>query len=79
VTLRCDGGQVAHLAAPMVQFIEPTASVSGTAGRMTITARLVRRDTRSREHDVTTGDDISDIAHEIVSWLKGRSRPRPTS
>jgi hypothetical protein len=63
----------------MVQFIEPTASVRGTAGRMTITARLVRRVTRSREHDVTTGDDVSDIAHEIVSWLKGRSRPRPTS
>lgn len=27
---------------------------------------VVRRDARSREH-------------EIVSWLKGRSRPRPTS
>jgi hypothetical protein len=28
--------------------------------------------------DAVRGDDISDIAHEIVSWLKGRSRPRPT-
>ncbi|WP_424533504.1 hypothetical protein ACOZ38_24475 [Sphaerisporangium viridialbum] len=40
---------------------------------------VVRRETRSREHDVTMDDDISEIAHEIVSWLKGRSRPRPTS
>ncbi|MFD3377554.1 MULTISPECIES: Gfo/Idh/MocA family protein [unclassified Streptomyces] len=42
VTLRYDGGQVAHLAASMVQFIEPTASVSGTAGWMTIPAPFMR-------------------------------------
>ncbi|MDH6127001.1 hypothetical protein [Kitasatospora sp. GP82] len=40
---------------------------------------VVCRDTRSRERDVTTSDNISDIAHEIVLRLKGRSRPRPTS
>jgi hypothetical protein len=40
---------------------------------------VVRRDTRNSEHDVATGYDISDIAHEIVSWLKGRSRHRPRS
>jgi hypothetical protein len=38
----------------------------------------VRRDTRSREHDVTTGENISDIAHEFVLWLEGRSRLRST-
>ncbi|GGN40592.1 Gfo/Idh/MocA family protein [Streptomyces fuscichromogenes] len=42
VTLRYDGGQVAHLAASMVQFIEPTASVSGTAGWMTIPAPFMQ-------------------------------------
>lgn len=38
VTLRYDGGRFAHLAASMVQFIEPTASASGTSGWMTIPA-----------------------------------------
>ncbi|MGX9885551.1 Gfo/Idh/MocA family protein [Streptomyces sp. NPDC002276] len=38
VTLRYDGGEIAHLAASMVQFIEPSASVSGTRGWMTIPA-----------------------------------------
>ncbi|MFD4510217.1 Gfo/Idh/MocA family protein [Streptomyces sp. NPDC058464] len=42
MTLRYDGGRVAHLAASMVQFIEPTASVSGTAGWMTIPAPFMR-------------------------------------
>ncbi|MEV7325656.1 hypothetical protein [Streptomyces sp. NPDC093970] len=40
---------------------------------------IVRRDTRNREIDVSTGKNISDIAHDIVLWLKGRSRPRSTS
>ena len=40
---------------------------------------VVRRDTRSCEHDVTTTDNVNDIAHDVVLWLKGRSRPQPTS
>jgi hypothetical protein len=40
---------------------------------------VVRRDTRSREHDVTTSHNISDIAHDIALWLKDRSRPQPTN
>ncbi|WP_194903646.1 Gfo/Idh/MocA family protein [Catenulispora rubra] len=42
VTLRYDGGQVAQLAASMVEFIDPTASVSGTAGWITIPAPFIR-------------------------------------
>jgi hypothetical protein len=39
---------------------------------------IVRHDTRSHEHNVTTTKTIRGIAEDVIQWLEGRSRPEPT-